>query len=237
MKTKLIFILFLGTCSYGILLSQFQIETDVNDVKEFNDYQSKNGLTHPRFNNPHSNVDGSPYLFRDFAKGEATSNEKTRYVNAQFRYNMYTDQIEYEKYGEIYILNNPGDFEYFIIGENIFCYKLFNTSDGLLKKGYFQLLNKGEDATLFKKKNVKFVPPKEAEAYAPASAAKFMSASDSYFISFHGKPLVMLNLKKKEFMSVFPEKTNEIESYIANQKLSIRKEEDLLKLVEFYNKL
>jgi hypothetical protein len=237
MKTKIIFSLFLGTFSYGILMSQFLVETDIKAVKEFNDYQSLNGLSHPRLNNTHLSVDGSPYLYRDFTKGEALSIDNTRYVNATFRYNMYTDQIEYEKNGDIYVLNNPGDFKYFIIGNNIFCYKLFSTSDGLLKKGYFQLLNNGEDATLFKKKNVRFVPPKEAEAYAPASPAKFMSASDHYYISFHGKPLVMLNLKKKEFMSVFPEKTNEIEGYIANQKLSIRKEEDLLKLVEFYNKL
>lgn len=237
MKSKLIFTLLLGTFSFGFLMSQVQNETETNDVKEFNDYISLNRPEHPRFTNHHSNFDGSPYLFRDLTKGEAISNDNTRYVNANFRYNIYTDQIEYEKYGDIYILNNPGDFKYFIIGDNIFCYKLFSTSDGLLKKGYFQLLKKGEDATLFKKKNVKFVPPKDAEAFSPASSAKFMSASDSYFISFHGKPLVRLNLRRKEFLSVFPEKTNEIERYIANQKLSIRKEEDLLKLVEFYNKL
>jgi hypothetical protein len=237
MKTKLIFTLFLGTFTYGLLMSQFQIVTDAKTVKQFNDYQPKAGLNHPRFNNPHSGVDGSPYLFRDFIIGEAISTDNTRYINANFRYNMYTDQIEYEKYGEVYILNNPGDFEYFILGDHILCYRLFSTPDGLLKKGYFQLLNKGEDAVLFKKKNVRFVPPKEAEAYAPASPAKFMSASDSYYISFQGRPLVMLNLKKKEFLTVFPEKSNEIEKYIANEKLSIRKEEDLLKLVEFYNKL
>lgn len=237
MKTKLIFTLLIGTFTYGVLMSQFRIEIDSKVIKEFNDYQTLTGFSHPRFNNTYLSVDGSPYLFREFTVGEAVSNDNTRYVNANFRYNMHTDQIEYEKYGDIYILNNPGDFKYFIIGDNIFCYKLFSTSDGLLKKGYFQLLNNGEEATLFKKKNVKFVPPKEAEAYAPASSAKFMSASDSYFISFHGKPLVRLNLKRKEFISVFPEKTNEIEHYIANQKLSIRKEEDLLKLVEFYNKL
>lgn len=237
MKTKLIFTLLFGTFTYGVLVSQLQIEFDSKVLKEFNDYQSKAGFNHPKFNNPHSKVEGSPYLFRNFTKGEAISNDNIRYVNANFRFNIYTDQIEYEKYGEIYILNNPGDFEYFIIDDNIFCYRLFITSDGLLKKGFFQLLNKGEDATLFKKKNVKFVPPKEAEAYAPANPAKFMSASDHYYISFHEKPLVMLNLKKKEFLTVFTEKTSEIENYIANQKLSIRKEEDLLKIVEFYNKL
>lgn len=208
-----------------------------NEVLDFANYRSITGYNHPQSMSQYAQVDGSPYLTKDFVAGQLCTNEGTLFINAALRYNIYKDQIDYQLKGEIYYLNNPFDFSFFIIGTDTFVYLAYSEDVGITKKGYFQLMYKGNSASLLRKKNIMYSPPKDPQPYAPSGNAQFLHKSDSYYIMFNGQLPVEIKMNRRRVMEPFFHNTSLLEQFISENRLNFRNEKDLIKLVEFYNQL
>lgn len=90
---------------------------------------------------------------------------------------------------------------------------------------------------LLKKEKVIFkYAVKEKNAFIPSSPPKFFRLKDTYFFSFKGKILEIPN-RKKDFLKLFSTKQNKLQQFIGSKKLKINKEEDLLQIISFYNKI
>jgi len=206
-------------------------------VMEFNQYQAAVGNTPPKHNLPYSEISGSPYLSREFVESEIISKDSILYINVKFRYNIYSDEMEFIRNNELLSLSNPMNFRYFLLGDDVFVYESFVTQGGSPKRGYFQLLNPGPSGTLLKRYSVSYSPPEEAQPYAAAKPARFSKATESFYIQFPGNLPAELSMNRRRILDVFPDKKKELENFISSSKLNFRNEKDLKRLVEYYNQL
>lgn len=206
-------------------------------VREFEIYQSTVGGKVTRYELPYSEIKGSPYLNAQFVESELISFDSIKYINVKFRYNIYADQMEYLAGEEILTLANPIDFRYFILYEDIFVYQAFTSAGSKPQRGFFQLLFSSPSVTLSKKMTTIYEPADELQAFAEPKPARFTKKSDKYYLSFPGSLPAEVSLNSRRVLAAFPDKIKELENFISDKRMRFRNEDDLVKLVDYYNSL
>lgn len=187
---------------------------------------------------------GSPYLNEDFQYGEVEINDKLA-LTGKMRFNAYRNEVEileedkndayYSLLKRSYIKVKIGDKPY-----NIYQYR--DNSEGI-RTSYFVELNDGPVILLFKpeaKLKKGRAPSTSYDKYIPPTYVW----SNSYYLVNKDKGdkdaiAVKVRLNKKDFLRFFDESDHEevVESFIKSQGLKVKREEDALKLVKFYNNL
>lgn len=206
-------------------------------VREFDIYQSTVGGTITKYELPYTEIKGSPYLNEHFSDSELISNDSIRYINVKFRYNIFADQMEYLAGEEVLTLANPLDFRYFILDESVFVYQAFVSGSTRPQRGFFQLLYSGSAVSLSKKITIIYEPAEELQAFAEPKPARFTKKSDKYFLTFPGGLPAEVSLNRRKVLEPFPDKIQELENFISDKRMKFRIEDDLVKLVDYYNSL
>jgi hypothetical protein len=100
--------------------------------------------------------------------------------------------------------------------------------------GYLTLLDSGK-VILLSKKVVTFLEQQAPKALESApTPAQYSSLPDVYYYKIgNGEVMKVSNLKK--MIDSFPDKHQELTQFAKKGKLSHKKEEDLIKLVRYYN--
>jgi hypothetical protein len=234
-KFSLLIILFFTFLTF--LKSQGIYPEEIFLVREFNNHKALMGDNIIRAHMPYSNILGSPYLYDEFIESEAISKDSIRYVNVKFRYNIFEDKLEYLNGEEVLVLTNPHDFSYFFLGQDVLFYQSYPSRRELANQGYFLLLTIGNKAALSKKINITYEPPKDAQVYTAAKKPEFKRSADHYFIKFEGSVPSRIYPNKRKVLKSFPDKKGELEIFIIQNQLNFKKEDDIIKLVKYYNSL
>ncbi len=181
-----------------------------------------------------SDISGSPYLNNEFILGSILTNDKIRYIDIPLRYNIYNDDMEFKNSEDTYLaIGDPTLVKMIIIGDDKFIYTDKRKKNGE-QFGYYKLLEDGEIKLLLKY-NVVFKKAVPTTGYEEAEPPKLERISDTYYI-LQGNNEPQQISKKKDIDLIFGPKSSEIDNYIKKEKLNVKKEEDLIKLVEFVNK-
>ncbi len=178
-------------------------------------------------------VQGSPYLSKEFVVGDIVI-DNFKFVGIPLRYNIYNDDIEYEKDDQILAIANPHEVRRVFIGDMAFIYNAYILS----KKqtfGYFQILSDGK-AKVLKKYEISYQMPTAEQAYRPEVPAKFIPIPCKLYVAFGNDPAFRFT-KTKKLLRFFGDKRIEVEKYLKTKKLNLKKEEDLLTLFNYYNSL
>lgn len=178
-------------------------------------------------------VKGSPYLNKAFISGEVIV-DNYRFVGVPLRYNIYNDDIEYEEGDKILAIANPLTVKRVIINETPFVYSSYIISNAEAK-GYFELLSDGEVQVL-KKYKIVYIMGKAAQAYTTAEPPRFVSVPSQLYVKF-GDSSAQNFKKAKSILKLFGDQMDEMQSYLKQEKLNIKKEGDLIKLITYYNSL
>jgi len=179
-------------------------------------------------------IGGSPFLNNEFISGEVYTTSKIQYDNVKLRYNIYTDQIEFESDGKVLAIAQPETTEKIVFGGYTIQYIPYSYSKKI-SKGYLILLEEGK-ASLYARPKVTFEEAEEAGAYKKAEPPKFVRISDTYFIKV-GTGEATAITKKKDLEEVFPNNKDKIKTFIKKNKVKPNKEESLKELVNYYNSL
>jgi hypothetical protein len=182
----------------------------------------------------YENIEGSPFLNETFVAGEIiTSNLK--FVDIPMRYNIFSDQIEFKQNNSSYILAPEARIKQVHIGDHVFVAEEHQVK-GKLKLGFLTLLDSGKEV-LMAKKIVNYNPKTEPTALDPLShPAKFTRSQDVYFYKIGNTPVNQIS-SLKDLIKNLPGKQEEVTEFAKKEKISIKKEDELLKLVRFYNTL
>lgn len=184
--------------------------------------------------NTPSNVIGTPYLNDSFADSEVRFHKGNHSV-VPARYNIHDDWIEYQQNNQTYILDPDSRIKEVKIGEEIFVVEKYKLK-GNLKYGYFKLLDSGR-VTLLAKRVVIFKDYQEAKALESGpTPAKYTRAPDQFFLKIGEGELKKVD-KLKEMIEAFPDKREELTDFAKREKISPRKEDEVRKLVGYYNSL
>jgi hypothetical protein len=200
------------------MFSQVQVELPQRYVRD------------SKLNSTIENVDykGSPYLYENFVPGTLKINKEV--FNVSIRYNAYQDEFEMKNAkDEIVAVLKKSDVDV-QMGNQI--YKLLNYNNKLT---YFEILSDGVNMRLLKKDIKKFMEAKEAEnSYSSAKPAKFVLETNYYLQSNNSITPVKLN--KKSILAQFDKKA-EVTKFIKLNKLRLKTEDDIKKLLIYYNTL
>jgi hypothetical protein len=176
---------------------------------------------------------GSPYLNAGFVSGTITRDDGATYSSIPLRYNVYDDQIEFKQQdGMVLYIANPEQYKEIEIDGDKYIY--LQLMDGKRKvQGYYELLEDGK-IQLLKKHAVTMKDAEPAKPYVDPVPASFVSKPVAYFLLKEGEISEITNEKNLLETCGNSEK---IQAFIKENKLKMRKEEDLKKIVNFSNSL
>jgi hypothetical protein len=179
-------------------------------------------------------VEGTPFLNEIFVDGVVYDNAM-RFPGIPMRYNMYDDQIEFKQNNQLYILDPLPRVRRVELEGHVFVVDEYEFK-GKTKQGFFLLLDSGK-VTLLSKKMVIYreqQPPKGLDA--GPTPAKYSSAPDVFYFKIKGGAVEKVESIKK-MIAGFPDKQTELIEFAKKEKISPKKEEELIKLVRYYNSL
>jgi len=179
-------------------------------------------------------VDGTPFLNENFVDGVVYDNS-ARFPGVPMRYNMYDDLIEFKQGNQLWILDPQPRVRRVELDGHIFVVDGYEFK-GKIKQGFFLLLDTGK-VTLLSKKMVTYreqQPPKALES--GPTPAKYSAAPDVFYFKIKDGAVGKVESIKKMIAS-FPDKQIELTEFAKKEKISPKKEEELIKLVRYYNSL
>ncbi|MEX2232132.1 MAG: hypothetical protein WD824_08230 [Cyclobacteriaceae bacterium] len=176
---------------------------------------------------PEEKYEGSPYLQETFVSGYVHFG-KIKSTPVSMRYNIYSDIIEVQAQGVIYLLKPDPRVTKIEIGEQTFVPDTFRP---LKKSTYFEVLEAGT-LTLLAKKIVNYRKKIEISDVP----AKYSRQPDQYYFKFDKEPVVKFT-GFKAIIENSPNKKEELSQFVKAEKLSSKDWEDLVKFAKFYNSL
>lgn len=179
-------------------------------------------------------IEGTPYLSEKYVDGEILFGTTGR-STVPLRYNVFQDLMEYQQNGKALVLDPSTKIKRVRLGESTYVVDKFEF-DGKTKYGFLNLLDSGK-VTLLAKKVIKYQEPLKGRALDGGDLpAKFSRSSDAYFYRIGSGELHEVD-NLKDMIANFPDKQEELKQFAKKEKISPKKEEELLKLVRYYNSL
>ena len=179
-------------------------------------------------------IQGTPYLNSEYQAGTILSNTDVLYKNIPLRYDCFDDVFEFQRNGKTYWCDPKESVKKAEFGGKVFVYKVFEPEGGI-DKGYFEVLAEGK-ATLLARHSINFYDPVPTNGIIDAKPARFDNLRETYYVSIDNSPAKKIQTNKK-MAEIFGDKKNEVEAFISKQKLSVKKKDDLKKIITYYNSL
>jgi hypothetical protein len=181
-----------------------------------------------------SKIEGTPYLNEQFIEGEIIFGEANR-TKVPVRYNIFQDLMEYQQNGKALALDPTKKIKTVKMGDEIFIVEKYSL-EGKTKYGFLNLIDTGK-MTLLSKKMIKYQEPLKGRGLDGGDLpAKFSRMSDTFFYRLgDGELKEVGNLK--ELIASLPDKQEEVKQFAKKEKISPKKQEELVKLVRYYNSL
>ncbi|MEP2059847.1 MAG: hypothetical protein ABJJ05_18710 [Maribacter litoralis] len=189
-----------------------------------------------------SKAKGSPYLNEEFVHGEVIVNEKVEEVG-KMRYNAYRNEVE--------ILDNLSKDSYYSLLKRAYIkveiegklYRIYTyvDNDKSIKTSYFTDLNEGGLKLLFKPEALLKQARSPSTSYEKYSPPTYVWNSSYYILDNRNKDkenhAVKIRLTKNNILDFTGSRKNEMKLYIKENKLNLRKEQDVITFLNYYNSL
>lgn len=178
-------------------------------------------------------IKGSPYVEENFANGIIYYGDKSH--SAPMRYNAFQDLIEFQQNGKAVVLDPSNTVKRVVMGETVIV-PLKYDANGKSKLGYFTMLDSGK-VMLFAKRKIIYLEAKKGGALDGGDMpAQYKRSPDSYYYKTGGGELQEAG-SIKSMISSFPDKREELTQYAKKEKISVKKEKELIQFVQYYNSL
>ncbi|WP_378181834.1 hypothetical protein [Aquimarina sp. SS2-1] len=168
-------------------------------------------------------------------KDASVIDEKSGTFDTKLRYNAYTDALQHKDGSNLFELVKSPTTHARIDGDYYY-YCDFKTQRGLKRPGYYVLVELNERYRIYKKYSVKITEPNAKGSVSGTAAPGKVQIKTKYFLEERGV-IMELPMNKKEILAALGDKEEELKAYIKKERIKVRKEEDLIRLVSRYNAL
>ncbi|MBT3208241.1 MAG: hypothetical protein HN704_12395 [Bacteroidetes bacterium] len=170
-----------------------------------------------------SDESGIKYLDDEWKVGSLQTAENQIVSNVYFKYNVSSDKFEMradlnpEKVGRIYC------------DKKVYFYSSFEEDDEI-RSGYFELLSEG-NVKLLLRYTVKRTPGRKGAFGYEAS----QNVIKKYYIKIGENPAIIAKRNKNEILNLLSDKNELLEEFIKINKLNLRKNMDIILLLNYYD--
>lgn len=182
----------------------------------------------------YTDIKGSPYVFDDWSLGLVKMASGTTYKDLLLKYDQVANELIFQdKSGKSLGFADPVA-EFKLIDKSN-AYRLFRAGfkavDSNSEKTFYEVLYDGSTVLLKDpKKNIV-----EHRAYNSSTAVKSIVETPAYYVLLNGT-LVKFKKDKKSILSVLGNSA-QLEKYIQDQKINLKNDEDLAKLMLYYDSI
>lgn len=177
-------------------------------------------------------IKGSPYINDQYVEGNVSYADKT--VTVPLRYNAFQDVMEYQQNGKPLVLDAK-TIRRVTLGNDTYV-SLPYDNKGKQKYGFFALLDSGEMSLLCKKSIVYTAAMKGRALDGSDLPAQYKPVPDTYYYKLGDGTLKEVE-NLKTLLADLPENQSTISDFAKKEKISVRKQKDLVELVRKYNAL
>ena len=183
----------------------------------------------------HSTVEGSVYLNDNFEKGEIFTSDNERFTGIPMRFNAYHGEIEVlMPDSSVWSLSNRAEIIKILLNSSVLVYTKFITDEGE-KSGYLVSVYDGK-SLLFRRDYKVFLEGAPSNGIINEIPSKIVDRPKEFFIKTDtGLPRFFKT--SKNLAEIFADQSAEIKSYIKKQKINLKKEDDLIKLMTFIDSI
>lgn len=183
------------------------------------------------------NITGSPYFSDEFIIGSVTVSDKNVYNNLLLQLDEVRDVLIFRENrtgAPTLEFTTPPVIEFTLKPQSGQLVKFRRISNGEEKiNGFSQILLEGKVSLLKKTKKTII----QNATYSTANVEKTVVSSTLYSLLFTDNKVASFKTDKKSFLKAAGDKTTELEAYSKSQNIDFKNEEDLIKLVTYYNSL
>ncbi len=232
--------------AFGLLIA---LSSAAQNVTAPQGYEAKENLrelgstdgtgTVQTFDNRYEGVKGTPYVFEQFRQGEVFLKSKKKVVIKDLNYNCMENEIVYlDPATKVTRLMNRFKVDLFMLhdGTEMITFvplKLEEDAETIFAQ---VLYNKG--SMVYKVYEKEWVKANYEGGYsADRKYDEFVDKYSLYFMKKGENVLYKAKKSKKQMLAAFPGQENQISSFIKSNRLDLKNEESLVKLLEFYDSL
>ncbi len=177
---------------------------------------------------------GSIYLNKEYQKANVID-EKSGTYDTRLKYNIFTDALEHREGGKIReVIKTPTT--YARINDEYYYYCKFQNERGRKRNGYYILVEMNDNYRIYKKYALEITDPKEMDAMTGTAVTGKIKVNTTFYME-EGSMIKELPTSKKDFLTAFSDKEGELKEYMKKEKIRLKKQEDLVRLVAKYNAL
>jgi len=181
-------------------------------------------------------IEGTPYLIKEFKTGSTFIHGRFGY-EAPMRYNAGKNVIEFLDSDQIIreVLRRP----YIKVHFEGKVYEIIDyNEEGIQKSGYFNPIAEGKIKLYFKpqKKLVKkhqFGTGTNDVLYP----TYYYLDNSSYYLKKEDRPAEKIRLNKKAILNYLEDNVSELTTFVSDNGLNLKKEEDVVRLLNYYSSL
>lgn len=175
-------------------------------------------------------IEGNPFLWNEFIKGEILTTDSILYTDIELRYDTYSESMQINYKNKIFTLDNTLDIKQIKIQDQYF-HRLNHIDNSDSLNTYFKLLV-DDSCRLYVRYKVKFYDKEKSNGFNTPKPARFGKIYSNYYISTNTS-LQPIDTKKIFFN--FIRDDGELKAYIKKEKLKFNNEDDLIKIIKYYN--
>lgn len=182
----------------------------------------------------YNEIEGSPYLEKEFKAGKVVFNDGKILDSILLRYDWYAKEVEVLKNDEIFSLPRDTKINHIVIDSTKYTpFYLVNSKEG------YAIELKSDNTRIFKTQPIQFnQPTKATNGYVEDKPAYFKWIKPYYYIVFKNNSMKKIDIDKKKIVKSFPaEYQSQLSKYIKEEKLSVKKDRDLIKLIDYFDKI
>lgn len=180
-------------------------------------------------------VQGSPFFIDRWNKGYISTREGKKLRDLSIRLNLADQQLHYLKDGVEYVTDQPLS-EVLIDDQQtgqLFVFRSgFPPVHHTSNKTYFQALAEGEVVLL---KHLRKIIT-ESTPFGSATTQQIIRDSETYYIWKKGA-MIKVKKEKDSLLSALKDKKEQLETFISQSRINFKSEEDLVKVVNYYNSI
>ena len=179
--------------------------------------------------------EGSDYLDENFVNGDILTLDAEHFKDIPMRYNAFLDRIEVRLlHGNICELADPSKIFQILLNKNVLVFTDFQSTEGV-KSGYLFVLY-DEINKLYRRNFKTYKEGTPSNGIIPEIPSKIVDKPDEYYIRI-GSNIARLCNSKKDLLEILDSRSPDIESFLKREKIKVNREDDLIKVLTYFDSL
>jgi len=187
------------------------------------------------YNEPHfaKDTEGSPYLNLDWEPADILLKNGKKISDLNVRYDVLENKIVYQDKGKTYAVGTPDSIAKIKFLDKTLIYIPFEKGN-TTEKGFFEIVSKGK-VSLLRKYEIEVLRANYSVQFDTGYKNDRLTLKKELYLQKEDQAAVAN--RKNRLLEVLSDKKNDVIQYIKRGKLSVKDQEDIIKILAFYNQL